>query len=394
MAITEAKLKNAKTKKKKYALSIGKSLYLVITPSGTKSWKYRFLLNNKSGDYTIGEYPLISLDDAIDKAKELRVIVKSGQRPKQYYEKILEKKVREETTTFQVVAEQWLKIKAFQWSPTHLEKVTRTLELNVYPYLGDELIAEIYPQDILIVLRKIEARGAFELTSKIHQRIRSVFSLAVIESMIRTNPAQDLNLVLIKPKSQNYPHVTIKELPDLLNSIDCYEGDQVTVLGLNLLALTFLRSRELRSLQWSDVSEDGMLLEVPAEHMKMKVVHVVPLSSHSRHILSLLKPLTGHSKYLFPQRNAYKIMSENTLLFALYRMGYKHRMSVHGFRHVASTALNEMGYRADLIEKQLAHGDANKIRAVYNKAKYLPERMEMMEDWGNFIDSMKAKRPN
>lgn len=265
---------------------------------------------------------------------------------------------------------------------------------HIYQHIADLPVHEITAADLLNVLRKIEDSGALEMLSKVTQRVRQVFALAVIEGMIPANPASDLKSALKTPVSRNYRHVSINEFPELLRKIDDYDNIAgvypVTRLAMQLLSLAFIRTKELRTLEWDDVNFDKQLFEIPAERMKMNQPHQVPLSTQSLAIIEELKTYTSESKYLFcQQNNKYKPMSENAVLYALYSLGYHGKMTGHGFRHIASTQLNEMGFRSDLIEKQLAHGDSNKIRAVYNKAQYLSERAEMLQSWADYIDAIK-----
>lgn len=387
--LTNTAAKNAKAKDKDYKLGAGGGLFLLITKAGGKYWKLKYRIDGKEGRYSIGKYPDLSLKDAREKTLDVRKLIDQGIHPKLYDRRVEQQRRTEASNTFRVISEQWLEIKNTQWSKPHANSVKRSLENNVYPEIGDLSIKEIVPSDILQMLRKIEARGAYELTSKVYQRTRAIFRFAVTESIITINPAAELSDALKKAQHKNHNHVSIDELPNLLKAIDTYDGHLVTKYALQLLSLVFVRTGELRTLEWSDVNFEKKIIEIPSDRMKMNHPHIVPLSRQAIEILEELKDFG--KQYIFQQQNnPRKPMSENTILFALYRMGYHKRMTGHGFRHVASTQLNEMGYRADLIEKQLAHGDRDKIRAIYNKAKYLDERADMMQAWADYLDTLKS----
>lgn len=221
------------------------------------------------------------------------------------------------------------------------------------------------------------------------QRSGAVFRYAVVTGRCERDSAADLKGALKPPVVQHHTALTAKELPEYLRLLEAYDGEEVTRLGLRLLLLTFVRTGELRGAEWSEIDLAVAEWRVPAERMKMRDPHIVPLSVQSIAVLERLKQLTGKSKFAFPNsRNPQKTMSENTLLYGLYRMGYHGRATGHGFRATASTILNEMGFRADVIERQLAHAERNKVRAAYNRAQYLPERREMMQQWADYLESL------
>jgi len=390
MALTSLAVKKAKPKDKDYRLSAGKGAFLLVTKAGGKHWKFRYKINGKEGRYSLGSYPALSLKEALALADNSKKLVNQGIHPKDRDLNIIEKNIQDAENTFRAIAERWLKVKNNEWSENHAKAVVRSLENNVYPYIGDKSISSIKPAVVLAVLRKMEARGAYELTRKLSRRIRAIFSLAIVEGLITSNPAADFKDALIKPESSNHAHIKIDELPELLQNIDDYTGHIVTRYALQLLPLIFIRTKELRTLEWTDINWDKSYIEIPGERMKMKQPHIIPLATQALDILNGLKEVTGTSRFIFTlQNNRHKPMSENTMIYALYRMGYHSRMTGHGFRHVASTQLNEMRFKGDWIEKQLAHGDSNKIRAIYNKAQHLPERTEMMQTWADYLDGLR-----
>jgi len=394
MAITNIQIKKAKPKEKKYTLSAGKSLFLLVMPSGGKLWKYRYRIDGKAGEYSLGSYPAIPLADAQARVDDLRALVLQGIHPKDDVRRKKQENRLQQKNTFSAVALSWLETKTNEWKPNHKKDVERSLERHIYPYLGDVPVTDITTADVLHVLRKLEATGALVMLSKINQRVSHIFAYACIEGQITANPAANLQIALKSPVTTNFKHVPIGELPELLRRIDDYDQINgvyvVTRLAMQLLSLVFLRTKELRSLKWSFIDFEKAQIDIPADIMKMNNPHIVPLSTQALELIDQLKAFTGDSEYLFcQQNNKHKPMSENAVLYALYSLGYHGRMTGHGFRHVASTQLNEMGFRADLIEKQLAHGDSNKIRAIYNKAQYLPERIEMMQSWSDYIFAIK-----
>ena len=393
--LTNIQIKKAKSRDKKYSLAAGNSLFLWITPAGGKHWKYRFRIDGKSGEYSMGAYPEVTLDQARKDAIELKAIVKQGIRPLEQDRRDDQAKKLNQKNTFKAVAESWIDTKGNQWKPNHKQDVERSLSKHIYPHLGKIAVSDINTSDVLHTLRKLESTGSLEMLSKVTQRVRSTFAFACIEGMISINPAADVKSALKSPVSVNFKHVSIDEFHELLRRIDDYDNISgvypVTQLAMQLLSLIFIRTKELRFLEWSDIDYEKSVIEIPDSRMKMNIHHIVPLSTQALEIIEQLKAYTSDSKYMFcQQNNKHKPMSENAVLYALYRLGYHGRMTGHGFRHIASTQLNEMGYRSDLIEKQLAHGDSNKIRATYNKAQYLPERQKMMQAWSDYIDNLKS----
>ena len=273
--------------------------------------------------------------------------------------------------------------------PHHANDVLRRLESNLFPEIGVMLIGSIDGPTLLKAIRKIEARGAYDLAHRVLQVASQVFRYGVATGRCERDPAPDLRGALTPHKKTNQAAVTPDELPDLLRAIDGYSsiGDRQTALALRLLALTFVRTNELIGAEWGEVDLDGATWIIPAARMKMRNEHVVPLSRQAIEVLTELRGLAGGSRYVLPGRNPDKPISNNTMLFALYRLGYKGKMTGHGFRAVASTMLNEAGFHPDVIERQLAHVERNEVRGAYNRAKYLPQRQKMMQQWADMIDA-------
>jgi integrase len=292
--------------------------------------------------------------------------------------------------SFESVAREWYKKQTNTWVPHHASDVIRRLETNLFPALGGCPIAEITAPQLLMALRKIESWGAYDLAHRVLQVSSQVFRYGIATGSCERDPAPDLRGALTPHKSGHQAAVTPEELPELLRAIDGYgnTGDKLTGYALKMLALTFVRTNELIGAEWSEFDVESAIWIVPAKRMKMKTEHVVPLSGQALTILRELRALGAGSRYVFPGRNPDKPISNNTMLFALYRLGYKGKMTGHGFRTVASTILNESGFRGDVIERQLAHYERNEVRGAYNRAEYLPDRRAMLQQWGDMLDSL------
>ncbi|MGH7930773.1 MAG: tyrosine-type recombinase/integrase, partial [Candidatus Binatia bacterium] len=269
----------------------------------------------------------------------------------------------------------------------------RRLELHVFPKLGTRPIADITSHELLSVMRGIEQSGV-HMAHRMLQVSGQVFTYAIITQRVTNNPAVSLQGALKPWVKQNRAYIKPNELPEFLKTLDTYDGTLLTKLAVKFLLLTFVRTGEMRGAQWSEIDFDKAEWRIPAERMKVRQTHIVPLSRQAAAILQELRDLTGQGRYVFPNQNKpTAIMSENTVLYALYRMGYHSRATGHGFRSTASTVLHEQGYRSDVIERQLAHVERNQVKAAYNHAQYLPERRKMMQWWADYLDRMAAKTP-
>ena len=392
--LTNVEVKNAKPGDRPYRLADEKSLYLEVTPAGGKLWRMKYRHSGKEKRLALGVYPEVSLALARDRRDEARKLLAEGVDPGEARK--VEKRARllAAENSFEVVAREWQVKQAHIWKPKHAEDVLRRLESNLFPHLGHRPIGEIEPPDLLEAVRKIEARGAHDLSHRVLAVAGQVFRYGVASGRCKRNPALDLRGALTPHKAKHQAAVKPEELPYLLRKIDTYDkeaGDTLTRLALQLMAATFVRTAELIGAKWSEFDIDAAMWSIPAERMKMKTEHLVPLSRQALAILAELKPLSGRSDYLFPGRNRDKPISNNTMLFALYRMGYKGKMTGHGFRAVASTIMNESSlFRPDVVERQLAHCERNEVRGAYNRAEYLPERRKLMQWWGDYLESAKA----
>ncbi len=395
MALTNTSIVNAKPKDKAYKLSDTGGLYLYIHPSGSKTWRMKYRLDGRERVLTIGKYSkdldsghsLLSARSMRDKAKKLLV---EGVDPSIEKQRKKNENRQRQSESFELIAREWWEMKKARWSSKHGQAVIHTLEQNIFPSLGKRPIAEITAPEMLQVIRKIESRGALEMASKILQRCSSIFRYSITTGKAQYNPAADLREALKTPEKRNHPSLEARELPEFLQKLSKYDGHIQTKLATRLLFLTFVRTGELRGAKWEEFDWDKKEWRIPKLRMKVKTEdHIVPLSSQAVEILDELKKLNSGCEFILPsQRNIAKPISENTILYALYRMGYHSRATGHGFRTTASTILNETGFSPDAIEKALAHGEKNKIRAAYNKAQYLDERHNMMQWWADYLDNL------
>lgn len=392
--LTDFKVKSAKAKEKPYKLTDGQGLYLLVTPQGGKLWRFKYRFNNKEKGRAFGTYPEISLADAREKRDAARKQVANGIDPSEVRK--AEKKTVQAVTenSFEVVAREWHEKFKQTWSKTHADTTIRRIELNVFPWLGARPIGEIKPPDLLAVLRRIESRGAQETAHRVKTICGQIFRYAVATGRAERDPAADLKGALPPAPKTHLAAVTDpKAVADLLRAIDVYQGSFVTKCALQLAPLVFVRPGELRQAQWTEINLETEEWNIPAERMKMKQAHLVPLSQQAVKILREIKPLTGRSPYVFPSlRSSARPMSSNAILAALRRMGYtKDEMTGHGFRAMARTILDEVLHiRPDFIEHQLAHAVRDPNGRAYNRTAHLEERKKMMQQWSDYLDGLKA----
>ncbi|MGT2505738.1 tyrosine-type recombinase/integrase [Cupriavidus basilensis] len=390
--LSDTKLRNAKPKEKPYKLADGGGLFLEVMADGRKLWRFRYFRPSGSENRLgFGVYPEVPLAQARAQRDAARALLATGQDPGAA--KVEQRRAVKIAAgnSFEAVARDWFATQKSNWVEYYAGKVIASLENDVFPVIGAMPIADIKAPVLLDMLRKIEARGVRDTTKRILQRVRAVFQYGIIYGACDRNPAADIDsaTALKGAPVVHQARVSALELPQLLRDIDAYEGDAVTRLALQFMALTFARTTEMIQAHWGEIDEDKAQWLVPAERMKMRDPHVVPLSTQALAVVAKLRAFNGHRDFIFySPRGKSGHISNNTMLYALYRMGYHSRMTGHGFRGVASTALNELGFRADVIERQLAHVERNKVRAAYNHAQYLPERRQMMQAWADHIDSL------
>jgi integrase len=391
MPLTDAKVRNAKAAPpKSLRLWDTGGLYLEVSPIGGKLWRFKYRFNGKEKLLALGKWNTVSLAQARVAREEAKKLLAQKIDPSMKRKEDRRLAAHQAANTFEAVAREWYAKQKNVWVQTHAGDVLRRLEANLFPDLGARPIADITAPELLAAIRKIEHRGAHDLAHRVLQVASAVFRFGVATGRCQRDPAPDLRGALTPHKPRNQAAVKQEDVPALLRAIGDYGkiGDQQTALALRLLALTFVRTGELIGATWDEIDLDGAAWVVPAERMKMRTEHVVPLSSQAVAVLMELKELAGDSRYVLPGRNPDKPISNNTLLFALYRLGYKRRMTGHGFRAIASTTLNEAGFRPDVIERQLAHCERNEVRGAYNKAEYLPERRAMMQQYADRLDAL------
>jgi len=391
MSLTDAQCRNATSN----GLAIRKihdanGLYLWVYKDGRKYWRLRYWIGGKEKSLSLGVYPAIALSKARLRAQAERQKLSSDIDPAAERRA---RKVRDQlasANSFEAVAREWYGKQLHTWVPHHAADVLRRLENNIFPHIGRLPIGDIEAPELLYALRVIEKRGSHDLAHRVLQMCGQVFRYGVATGRCKRDPSPDLRGALTPHRKKNQPAVSPEELPALMRAISTYNkhGNKQTRLALQLLAMTFVRTNELIGALWAEFDLDNGLWLVSAERMKMRTAHIVPLAPQALAILHELKTLSGDSRYLLPGLNPEKPISNNTMLFALYRLGYKGKMTGHGFRAVASTILNETGFRADVIERQLAHCERNEVRGAYNRAEYLAERKTMMQWWANYLDEL------
>lgn len=370
----------------------GDGLYLWVYLDGRKYWRLRYWQAGREKSLSLGVYPKVSLSDARKKREELRRQLAAGLDPSAERRAAKLQQQLAAENSFEAVALEWYHKQLHTWVPHHASDVKRRLESNIFPALGKRPLDQIEAPELLAAIRTIEERGSYDLAHRVLQVCGQVFRYGIATGRCTRNLSTDLRGAPTPHKKQHQAAVRPEELPDLLRAIAGYDeiGDRQTRLALQLLAQTFVRTNELIGAEWVEFDLDNALWIIPAGRMKMKTEHVVPLSRQALAMLAELKELSGGSRYVFPGRNRDKPISNNTMLFALYRLGYKGKMTGHGFRAVASTILNETGFNPDVIERQLAHCKRNEVRGAYNRAEYLAERRRMLQHWADYLDAVEA----
>lgn len=396
MALTILQVKNSKPREKAYKLTDQKGLYLMVHPTGSKTWKYRYRFAGKEKKLTFGPFPEVTLQEARDKQIDARRILNKDIDPgmlKQSRKRALRDSAE---NSFESIAREWHTRFYAKWTKDHASRILIRLEQNAFPYFGRRPIREITAPEILEALRRVEMRGAIETAHRVQQICSQVFRYAIASGLAERDPSVDLRGALAPVKKRHHASITDPiEVGKLLRDIHAYKGFQATKCALQLAPLVFVRPGELRRAEWSEFNLNEAEWRIPAEKMKMRSIHIVPLSKQALEIVRQLEPLTGHGKYLFPSlRSGQRPMSETAVLGALRRIGYTtDEMTGHGFRSTASTLLNENGWNRDAIERQLAHAERDNIRAAYNYAEYLPERKQMMQWWADYLDQLAATKP-
>ena len=390
MPLTDTAIKKLKPTDKPQKVTDERGLYLLVNPTGSKLWRWKYRVLGKEKVLPLGQYPDVSLAQARDGREAARKLLASGTDPMAQRKAVKVARQFAADNSFATVAGLWWENWRPARTPRHADYVLRRLEADVFPAIGARPIADIEAPELVRMVKVIEARGAMDIAKRCLETCGQIFRYAVAHGLASRNPAADLRPadVLKSRKKENYARVDAKELPELLRRIESYQGSTITRLAMRLMAMTFVRTSELIGARWVEFDLEAARWDIPADRMKMATPHIVPLSTQAVNLLQSLHFLTGHSTLLFPgERDHEKPMSNNTILGALARMGYKGRMTGHGFRGIASTQLHEMGYDHAHIELQLAHQERNSVSASYNHATYLPQRAAMMQEWSNYLDA-------
>ena len=395
MPLTDTEVRKARPAEKPYRLSDAASLYLWVTPTGGKLWRWAYKHEGKEKLMSFGKYPAVSLALARERHAEARKLLAIGLDPMAARKstKTAEKIAAE--NSFQTIAGLWFEHWQAEKSRQHVGATRRRMAANILPLLGTRPIAAIEAPELVAMVKAIEARGAADLAKRALENVGQIFRYAIAHGYAKRNPASEFKPadVLRPTHKTNLARIDAKDLPNLLRAIEVYQGTHVTRLAMKLMAMTFVRTSELIGAKWSEFDMEAARWDIPAERMKMRDPHIVPLATQAIEVLEMLHTLTGASEWLFPgDRVATKPMSNNTILGALKRMGYQGRMTGHGFRGLASTILHEQGYAHDHIELQLAHAPRNAVSAAYNHALYLEPRAKMMQAWADYLERTQRGR--
>lgn len=390
MPLTDTAIRKAKPAPKTQRLFDGGGLYLEVVPTGGKYWRWKYRYGGKEKRLAFGVYPDVSLKAAREKRDHARAQLAAGIDPGEA--KKAAKIAQAGADSFEVVAREWHAKFSPSWSANHGERIMRRLAVDIFPWIGTRPAGDIKAPELLAVLRRIETRGALETTHRAMQNCGQVFRYAVATGRAERDPTGDLRGALPPPKEKHHASITDPvRIGGLLRALDDYHGWAVTKAALRLAPLVFVRPGELRQAEWAEIDFEKAEWRIPAEKMKRRELHIVPLSEQALVILRDLQPLTGKGRYVFPSaRTNLRPMSENAVLAALRRMGFgKDEMTGHGFRSMASTLLHEQGWNHQAIERQLAHAERNAVSAAYNYAEHLPERRKMMQAWADYLDGLR-----
>lgn len=394
MPLSDTAVRTAKPLDKPFKLTDGGGLYLLLQPSGSKWWRFDYRFDGKRKTLSMGVYPDVSLKQARERRDAARKLLADGIDPGANRKATRAEENALQAGCFEAVAREWYTRQLAVLATSTAEKLMKRLEGDVLPYLGAKHVSEIGAPDLLKVIKRIDDRGAHDLAKRANQTIGRIFRYAVAHGLCSRDPSRDIEAKDVLRPVQARHHASLtdpKEIGALLRAIDDFVGSFVTRSALKFAPLVFVRPGELRHAEWSEINLEKAEWRIPAAKMKMREMHIVPLSRQALSVLDEVKPLTGSKRYVFPsERGGGRPMSENTVNAALRRLGYtKDEMTGHGFRSMASTALHELGFDHRVIERQLAHGERNKVAAAYNFAEYLPERRKMMQAWGDHLDALR-----
>lgn len=393
MPLSDTTVRNSKPKTKPYKLHDGDGLFVLVQPNGSRYWRFKYRYLGKEKLLALGVYPDVSLSMARERRTQARKSLAEGNDPGEAKKEAKRLAILNSGNTYEAIAREWHEQRKHTWTSSYAKSAIRRLENHMFPKLGNRPIADIGAQEILSVVRIVEKSGALDMAQRVMQLTGQIFGYAIATGRASRNHVNDLRGALKPPVRRHMAHFKEDELPEYLRKLEKFSGRLQTKLALKFILLTFVRTGELRGAEWSEINFDKAEWRIPAERMKMGEMHIVPLSRQSIEVLEELHNHNGNRQHVFP--NQHKLtgcMSENTILYALYDMGYRFQATGHGFRATASTILNENGFTPDVIERQLAHAERNEVRSAYNHAQYLPERRKMMQWWADHLDKLKKQR--
>jgi integrase len=395
MPLSDTAIRNAKPQGKPYKMYDAGGLFLIVTPAGGKWWRFKYRFGGKEKLLSLGVYPDVGLKDARRRRDDARELLAQDVDPSAQRQAAKSEAVAVEAAkgqTFEAVARDWYGKKRCAWTPGHQKKILLRLENQLFPYLGNVPLADLEAADFLAAIQKAEARGAIETAHRLAQLCGQVTRYARISGIVKHDAAAGLTEALAPVQTRHYAAITDPAaIGRLLRDIDAYQGEPTICHALRILPYVFVRSGELRAAAWEEIDLEAATWVIPAGRMKMRRPHTVPLAPQVVKLFRSMREFSGPAGLVFPSTfSATRCISDMGLLNALRRMGYgKEVMTIHGFRGMASTLLNEQGYRPDVIEAQLAHGEKNAVRAAYNHAEYLPERKAMMQEWADYLDNLR-----
>jgi len=395
MPLTDTGIRKIKPAQKPARIFDGGGLYLQVSPAGAKLWRLKYRFHGKEKLLALGAYPDVSLASARQKRDEARKLLAEATDPSEQRKAAKAGRTGLAANTFEVIGREWYAKIAPMLADTTKEKIIRRLEVDAFPVIGNRPISSLAAADLIRVIERIEQRGSVDIARRVHNYIGRIFRYAVGRGLVARDPSRDIELRDILPPADVQHHASVtdpKAVGGLLRAIDGFTGAFTTRCALRLAALVFVRPGELRHAEWTEFDFDKAEWRIPAGKMKMKEQHIVPLSVQAIAVLREIQSLTGRGRYVFPsERGGGRPMSENTVNAALRRLGYtNNEMTGHGFRSMASTLLHELGLPHAVIERQLAHGERNKVSAAYNFAEHLPERRKMMQQWADYLDKLKT----
>ncbi|MDX3928992.1 MAG: integrase arm-type DNA-binding domain-containing protein [Shinella sp.] len=393
MALTENACKNAKPSEKPRKISDGGGLFLLVQPTGSKLWRQAYRFNGKQKLLSHGSYPAVSLQEARERREAVKALLAKDVDPSLDRRVGQTRRKMSAEVTFELVAKEWFANQKLAWTERYATRLWTRIETDIIAVIGKRPIDGIEPLEVLEAVRAIEKRGSLNMAGRVLQTCGQVFRYAVATQRVKSDPTRDLRGALRKPVAVKHrPAMKASELGGFFKALATYTGEERTVLAIRFVLHTMVRTSEARLAEWGEIDLDGdePVWCIPAGRMKMRNEHIVPLTPQVVDILRKLKKLSGSSKYVFPAQTREGVISQNTLIYALYRMGYHSRATVHGFRGTASTLLNEQGFNRDWIEKQLAHTDRDEVRSAYNSARWLPGRRKMLAWWSDYLDMVEA----